>query len=311
MSKSSVLRIPTDSYVEHKFLCMIHEHFRATGACEAVQELSHLLNIRLQNDDVQDFDVRWGQALLSASETPSDGILEGLYQSKLQDSVQLQTVLALYDQETARNNGQTNYLQLKTAVKLQMYQMMRTRNFRVQNEVVGRRSVTKSQKGKEANVEGKVGECFQWKAHGQCSEGDSCSFSHDTIASGNSGKGARREGRSSSPAPNSKAKTDGKEGNKDESSDKRSQILCRHKTCKNPSCKFWHLPVCQNYRSQKGCTYGGQCHFRHVEAEEKHNKRSNGGGANRSVAILKESTQLGCVQSATQNFHYKILFLAI
>ena len=29
-----------------------------------------------------------------------------------------------------------------------------------------------------------MGECFQWKAHGQCSKGDSCSFSHDG-ASGN------------------------------------------------------------------------------------------------------------------------------
>ena len=28
-------------------------------------------------------------------------------------------------------------------------------------------------------------ECFQWKAHGQCSKGDSCSFSHDIQDSGN------------------------------------------------------------------------------------------------------------------------------
>ena len=47
---------------------MIYEHFRATGAYEAVQGLSDLFNIRLQNDDVQDFDVRWDQALLPASE---------------------------------------------------------------------------------------------------------------------------------------------------------------------------------------------------------------------------------------------------
>ena len=38
---------------------MIYEHFRATGAFEAI----NLLNIRLQNDDVPDFDVRWDQAL--------------------------------------------------------------------------------------------------------------------------------------------------------------------------------------------------------------------------------------------------------
>ena len=64
--------------------------------------------MRLQNDDIQDLDVRWDQALLSVSEMPSDIILEGLYKSKLQDSVQFQTVLALYDQETVRNNGHTS-----------------------------------------------------------------------------------------------------------------------------------------------------------------------------------------------------------
>ena len=41
---------------------MIYEHFRATGAYEAVQGLSDLSNVRLQNVDVQDFDVRWNQA---------------------------------------------------------------------------------------------------------------------------------------------------------------------------------------------------------------------------------------------------------
>ena len=84
---------------------MIFEHFRATGAYEAVQGLSDLFSLRSQNDDVQDFDVRWGQALLSASDMPSDMILERLYKSKLQNSVQRQTVLALYDQETVGNNG--------------------------------------------------------------------------------------------------------------------------------------------------------------------------------------------------------------
>ena len=57
---------------------MIYEHFRATGAYDAVQGLSDLFNVRLQNDDVQDFDVRWDQALLSVREMPSDMILERL-----------------------------------------------------------------------------------------------------------------------------------------------------------------------------------------------------------------------------------------
>ena len=83
---------------------------------QAVQGLSDLFCIRLQNEDAQDFDVRWDQALSSLSDVPSDVILEGLYKSKLQDSVQLQTVLALYDKETGRNNGQTSFLRSKTSV---------------------------------------------------------------------------------------------------------------------------------------------------------------------------------------------------
>ena len=87
----------------------------------------------------------------------------------------------------------------------------------------------------------------------------------------------------------------GEKSNKEENSDKRSQILCRYKKCKNPSCKFWHLPVRQNYKSEKGCAYGDRRHFRRVEAEGKPNKKSKKGCAKGSVAILKESFQLGCV----------------
>ena len=149
MSKSSVLKNTTDSYEGDKLLYMTYEHFRATGAFEAVQGVSDLFRIRLQNDDVQDFDVRWGQALLSACEMPSLVILEGLCKLKLQDSVQLQTVLALYDQETVRNSGLTSYLRLKTSVELHIDQMMRNRNFRVWSEVVVRGAVTKSEKRKK------------------------------------------------------------------------------------------------------------------------------------------------------------------
>ena len=92
---------------------MICVYLRATGAYEAVQGLSDLFPESLQDDDVQDLNVRWDKALLSVSEMPSDVILEGLYKSKLQDSVQLQTVLALYDQETVRNNRTTEFFKIE------------------------------------------------------------------------------------------------------------------------------------------------------------------------------------------------------
>ena len=66
-----------------------------------------------------------------------------------------------------------------------------------------------------SHQESKRKESLRWVESGRVSsvegtwtmsKGDSCSFSHDKIASGN-----REKGRSSSPAPNSKAKTDSKE----------------------------------------------------------------------------------------------------
>ena len=51
---------------------MIYELFRATGAHDAALDLSDLFNVSLQGDDTQDFDTRWDQGLLSASEIPKE-----------------------------------------------------------------------------------------------------------------------------------------------------------------------------------------------------------------------------------------------
>ena len=180
---------------------MIYEYFRATGAHEAVQGLSDLFTVSLQDDDVQEFDVRWDHALLSVSEMPSDPILEGLFKSNLQNSVQLRTAMALYDQEVARNNGTPNYQQLKTAVKLHIDQMMRNRNFRGQGDVEERGSVTTGHKG-----EAYEGECFQLKHTDNVPKETHVVSIMTSLASGNKGRGQTRKGRSSSPASHAKAK---------------------------------------------------------------------------------------------------------
>ena len=103
------------------------------------------------------------------------------------------------------------------------------------------------------------------------------------------------------PQQNRKAKTDeGWEksskasGNKEErSSDKRSEIPCRYRSCQNPSCKLGHPPVCQDYKSETGCRYGRKCFFRHVEAEEKPSKKSKKGGAKGSVWIIEGVSKIG------------------
>ena len=108
--------------------------------------------------------------------------------------------------------------------------MMRTRIFWVRNEVVEKKMCNQTSKRKESPRGGESGKVFQWKVDGQCPKRDPCSFTHDKIAFGNSGSGQRRKGRSSSPAPHSKAKTDGEKGNREEN-------ICQTK----PDCVRNHL----------------------------------------------------------------------
>ena len=148
-----------------------------------------------------------------------------------------------------------------------------------------------------------MGECYQWRANGQCSKGDPCSFSDDRLASGNSGGGRRRKGRSSSPAPKAKAQTDEREvkytktsGNKEENSSDKKRAKFHDDTgfVKNRYVNFGTLPCVKTTSQKKGCTHGKKCFFRHFEAEEKPDRRSKKGGAKGKVSLLKESTQLGC-----------------
>ena len=149
MSKSNVLKHTTNSYEGGRQIAhMIYEYSRATGGYEAVQGLSDLVNFRLQDDDVQDFDTRWNQPQLAASEIPAEMVLEVFFKSKLQDSVQLQTVLALSEQENIRINEPPSYSRLKTTVRRHIDHTMRTQNLRARNEIVERGAVNKSQKGR-------------------------------------------------------------------------------------------------------------------------------------------------------------------
>ena len=138
---------------------------------------------------------------------------------------------------------------------------------------------------RKASVERKVGECFQWKAMGQCSKGDSSSLSHDR-ASGDTCD-QRQERQSSSPAPKAQTQTDGKKpskgsGLREESpSVKGDPFACRHffrSKCTNPSCSYWHPPVCLNYKSESGCKYGEKCRFRHAEVDGQPQKKPKKSG---------------------------------
>ena len=144
--------------------CMIYEYFRVTGAHQALLDFSDLFSNPLHGDDMQDFDTRWDQALLSTSELPKDSILESLYKMRIPESDQLRTVW--YEQEINQDRSKPNYQKLKTMVRRHTDQMIRTRTFKVRNERIETGVLVKTQKGKNVNVERKTGACYQWKAKG-------------------------------------------------------------------------------------------------------------------------------------------------
>ena len=78
---------------------MIYDYFRVTGAHDTVLDYADLISVALHDDNVQEFDTRWDEVLLSLSKIPSDDVLESLYKLRIRESVQFKTVLELYDME--------------------------------------------------------------------------------------------------------------------------------------------------------------------------------------------------------------------
>ena len=62
-------------------------------------------------------------------------------------------------------------------VKRSIEQNPRIENFEARNGNYGRNAVCKNQETKQR--ERTLGDCWQWKANGQCSKGDTGSFRHD------------------------------------------------------------------------------------------------------------------------------------
>ena len=71
------------------------------------------------------------------------------------------------------------YQKLKTIVKRSIDQKLRLRNFDSRQGKIETGAVVKSRKGLIGVERGK-GICYQWKEKGQCSEGDQCSFRHES-----------------------------------------------------------------------------------------------------------------------------------
>ena len=134
---------------------MIYDYFRVTGAQDTVLDYADLFSATLHVDNIQDFDTRWDEVLLSMSKIPSDEILESLYKLRIRESDQFKTVWELYDMEIHQNISMPNYQKLKTMVKRSTDQKLRLRNFDARHGRIETGVVVKSRKGL-IGVEGEV-----------------------------------------------------------------------------------------------------------------------------------------------------------
>ena len=81
-------------------------------------------------------------------------------------------------------------------------------------------------------------------------------------------------------------------GKKQGNSRDKSEIQCQFKFCKNPSCGFWHPPVCLNCKSEKLAHMATNTISDMLTESPTRSRRKV--GAKGSVATVKEYTQLGC-----------------
>ena len=157
---------------------MICDYFRVTGAHDTALDYADFFSFTLHDDNILEFETRWDEVLLSMSKIPSDDVLQSLNKLRIRDSEQLRNVSELNDMEIHQKVSMPNYQKLKTMVKRSLDRKLRLRNFEARHGRIETGAVVTNRRG-ERGVEREQGECYQWKAKGQCSRGDTCSFRHD------------------------------------------------------------------------------------------------------------------------------------
>ena len=144
----------------------IYEYCRITGARGGVLDFTDLFSVKVTIFKILIPD---GTKLYYLQvKCPRTNVLYSLYKMRIRESVQLQRVLAIYEQEVNQCRSRPSYQKSKTIVRRHTGQMIRTRNFTVRNEIeIG---VLVESQGNKSGLKGDKEKCYQWKAKGQCSE---------------------------------------------------------------------------------------------------------------------------------------------
>ena len=140
-----------------------------------------------------------------------------------------------------------DYQNLKTMVKRSTDQKLRLRNFDARNKRIVTGAVVTNRRGQRGV---KRGQCSLWKAIGQCSRGDKCSFRH------NGHERAKPTPKTAPPSLPSASKIKNLRGWSP--SGKFARQPCKDHLkgiCTKSPCDYWHPPECQFNKSESGCKF--------------------------------------------------------
>ena len=188
-----------------------------------------------------------------------------------------------------------DYHRLKTMVKRSIEQNLRIKNFEARNGNYETNALVKNQ-GTKQREQRTLGNCWQWKANGQCSRGDNCSFRHDI--------NKRAKMTQPNTSPNSFMRQNERNTSRTRSprgkspSGRMVSWPCKDYlkgTCTNSFCEKWHPPECLFYKSENGCRFGEKCSYALCQVDEQPSKKSKKNGDKSAVALLKNTRQLVCV----------------
>ena len=128
---------------------LIYEYFRVIGANDSVENYADLFRVVLRSDDIQEFDSKWDEILLSMTQIPSDDILEGWYKLRIRESRKLKTVLELYNMEIQQKKAGPDYYRLTTMVKRSIEHNYERKNFDARHGNYETHTAVKNQETKQ------------------------------------------------------------------------------------------------------------------------------------------------------------------
>ena len=133
---------------------LIYEYFPVTGANDSAENYADLFTVVLQNDDIQEFDSKRDEILLSMTQIPPDEVLESLCKWKIRESEKLKTVLELYNMEIHQKKAWPHYHRWKTMVKRSIEQNLRIKNFHARIGNFETSAVVKNHRGQNSVNQG-------------------------------------------------------------------------------------------------------------------------------------------------------------